>query len=510
MASNSRAEELKTSMDQRFTEIDEVKNGLVTRLETINTERDNLLNTTMMQEVSDAYLAEHFAGYAAFIAGGGTKEDFIKGKDADGRYNISMDQKLAIIAEHKNTSQIYTGADKFSADLSDSQKIKAERKKRYKEDADNLLADYRKILDENERLIGTLEQDIATKKNKIAEAETALTELIKTGSGEFRVQGVGGSSTQTKTNDDVMKQVEMLKKNISTWKSEVRKQEKELEQVRELHNKYVAEFAKRKNEIVTLLEKGKIFSGAEQQGTNDAQEKTENANGATSLTTTKTIDAPKQLAKSMLEDFYTRTPDQQKTILAQCGSKDILNAARHLGVVERRKLARVLESRVDELDGNLSFTGKNGVTVNVTKAQLMKGAAKDGLTEDQLKVISEEISEFNKNFQSKSLDEIKAFEDKIQYVRYACYMQETGWFRNITKHFDFLNKRNFKINELSKTLAHYATIKNERERNQVAQLNKWRKTLKLNPVNDLAITNPRELDRTGQDPIFRQDYHQDR
>ena len=237
MARNSRAEELKTSMDQRFTEIDEVKNGLVTRLETINTERDNLLNTTMMQEVSDAYLAEHFAGYAAFIAGGGTKEDFIKGKDADGRYNISMDQKLAIIAEHKNTSQIYTGADKFSADLSDSQKIKAERKKRYKEDADNLLADYRKILDENERLIGKLEQDIVTKKNKIAEAETALTELIKTGSGEFRVQGVGGSSTQTKTNNDVKEQVEMLKKNISTWKSEVRKQEKEMEKVREQNKK---------------------------------------------------------------------------------------------------------------------------------------------------------------------------------------------------------------------------------------------------------------------------------
>ena len=37
MARNSRAEELKTSMNQRFTEIDEVKNGLVTRLETINT-----------------------------------------------------------------------------------------------------------------------------------------------------------------------------------------------------------------------------------------------------------------------------------------------------------------------------------------------------------------------------------------------------------------------------------------------------------------------------------------
>ena len=42
-----------------------------------------------MQEVSDAYLAEHFAGYAAFIAGGGTKEDFIKAKDADGNYRCA-------------------------------------------------------------------------------------------------------------------------------------------------------------------------------------------------------------------------------------------------------------------------------------------------------------------------------------------------------------------------------------------------------------------------------------
>ena len=508
MASNTkRAEELKTRMNQRFKEIDKVKKELVTRLGTINKERDDLLNTTMMQEVSDAYLTEHFPEYASFVAGGGTKEDFIKGKDADGRYHISMDQKLAIIAEHKNTSQIYTGADKFSADLSDTQKIKAERKKRYKEDADHLLADYKKILEENERLIGTLEQDIVTKKNKIAEAETALTELIKTGSGEFRVQGVGGSSTQTKSNDDVKEQVEMLKKNISTWKAEVRKQEKELEQVRELHNKYVAEFAKRKNEVVSLLEAGKIFSGSEQQGTNEEQEKNNTELGNTSLPSTKTIDNPKALAKSMLLDFYDRTPEQQKTILAQCGSKDILNAARHLGVVERRKFARVLEARIEELDTrNLTFTGKDGNSVNIGKKRMLYG----DFTDEQLKAISEEISEFNKNFQSKSLDEIKAFEDKIQYVRYACYMQETGWFRNITKHFDFLNKRKFKINELSKTLAHYATIKNERERNQVAQLNKWRKTLKLNPVNDLAITNPRELDRTGQDPIFRQDYHQDR
>ncbi len=484
-------------------------------VESINQARDDLLNTTMMQEMknADAYLEKRYgAQYTSFVPNDPAKkaEEFIKGKDATGKYNVSIDDKLEIIAEHRNNAQIIGGSDKFSADLADTQKIKADAKKRYREAANELIDDYQKLVDENSRLIEKLEKDIIQQKAKI-DAEQSRVIL---GPGENTIMGANGNMKVAKrTEADVNKDEADRSTRVTQLQSELAVLEAALRKAKDNHNLYVREFAVRKNEIEAMLAKAKIFSGAEQQ---QAEEKSEAADEKDkAITASGEKPNLRAIAKHMLTDFFDRSPEEQEVILAQCGSRDLLNATKHLGAVDRRRLARVLEERLEGMNGSLTFTDRNGNTATVDKDKLYGNAGRGSrkkmrLTKDELRIVNDEISAFYDKLDKKSPLEINEFEDKIKFLRYAAYMKETGWFRNITRRFDAFRRgsTNYQIDELSKRLGRYATLKNEREVNKDNQVDKWRKTLKLNPKSEYSKTNPRELDRGGVDPLLRQDYKQ--
>ena len=484
-------------------------------VDSINHARDELLNKTMIQEMdrdADAYLRRRYGTrYISFIPSDPTKkvEEFIKSKDSTGKYYVSMDDKLDIIGEHRNNKQLLGGSDKFSADLADTQKIKADAKRRYRETADGIIEDYQKLVDENLKLISTIEKDIADKKAQISAEESRKID----GPGENTVMGANGTvKIAKKTQEEYDAEKVEKDAKIADLKAELARLEAQLQTLKDNHNLYVREFAIRKNEIEAMLAKAKIFSGAEQQPTD---EKSEGKEENTTVMTTTGNNSLKDIAKSMMKDFFDRSPEEQKLILEQCGSRDLLNAAKHLGVFDRRKLARVLEERLDEMNGSITFTDRNGHTATMDHDKLFGNAGRGSkkkirLTKDELRIVNDEISAFYEQLDNKTPQEISEFEDKIKYLRYATYMQETGWFRNITRRFDAFRRgsTNYQVGELSRRLGRYASLKNEREINQENQVNKWRKTLKLDPKSDYSKTNPRALNRTGEDSLLRQDYVQ--
>lgn len=484
-------------------EFDTVTGRLTTNLQTnidnLNKARDELLNNMMLQAGVDATLltGRYGAAYNSFnpIDSAKKVEEFIAAKDASGRYYISMDEKLAIIAERTNNDQIFSGSDKFSADLSDTQKIKAENKKTYRAQAEEIERHLESVVAQNQKLIGQLEENIEKYRAQLATLEAK----IIAGPGKTSTMGANGTViTAERTDADVQKEQQQKDEDIKALKETIEEEVKKLNRLRDEHNLYVAECSKRKNELNEMLNKGKIFSNSEQEGARTEESKSAEILPAVG---SKTVKTEKDLAKSMLRDFYNRSPEEQNVILERCGSKDLLNAALKAGIRERRKLARVLKARMEDLTVDVTVG-----STTVTKEELQ---GRRGLARDTVKDLQKEIADFNNAFDSKTPEEIKEFEKQIQYIRFASYLQETRWFRPLTRIFDGFNKKNYRTFELSKTLARYATIKNERERNQLARLNKWRKTLKLNPVNEIAVTNPRALDRTGTNDINRQDYTQE-
>lgn len=536
-----------------FKAVDNTKKIIKKNLATINDKRDETLNKEMMK-VSDEYLKRRYGQRYEEFLGEGSDEEKNERRKEFVKTEINMSEKLIIISQHRNNMQIETGDDKFSADLSEAQKIKTERKQRYKKDAADLYADYKKILDDNEVLIERFQKEIDDLQANISNARQSLIQLNSEGASKLDINSVGGSQTKTKTTEDVEKSIKNIEENIKNWEKQMNEKLAVLGKIKTLQQKYGNKLKARENEINTLLEEGKIFNGQE-----PILETKESEKASNKMTTTENnLSNPKYIAKAMLEDFYrARTPQQRRMILAQCGSKDFLYALEHAGMINKMRIKATLKDEIDNMEDDklVIQPAPNGVTVGNIKNLLRANSAqqklkigkvsitreemqalivgkdddtqldlgefeisisketlknmfsrKNSISDKQILAMKDEVEDFIKNIGSKNMDEIMEFEDKIQYLRYASFLQETGFMRRFTRFFDFMNPKRRKVFEIENTLAEYASEKDKREKNALQQENKWRKTLKIPARSDISMINPEALDRTGKDKLLNQDY----
>ena len=91
---------------------------------------------------------------------GGTREEFIDRE-------LSLEQKLEILADYNINRQILEGNNGIEVKLSDISKRKKDAKEQFKKESLELLEMYQAILDENKSRINELEEDIKTIKNKL-------------------------------------------------------------------------------------------------------------------------------------------------------------------------------------------------------------------------------------------------------------------------------------------------------------------------------------------------------
>ena len=484
MAMSKKSKQVAGELKNIFEEIDgSSKRELFTRVSEINKERDDEINKTAIDLVSEQYLRDHF-GYVGITPA--DKEAFVK--------QLSLEQKLEIIGEYTNERQIFEGNQGILVKLQDIAKRKAENKLRYKQEALEVIQMYEKALIENRTKIQTLEADIERTKANIASAEAKLQEII--GKDDEALAYAGRQSTKF----DKDKAIAAMKENIETLKTKLSEQERLLGELKGIQAKFEVEFNKRKSEIETELQAQNIFvydrKGKEAQvdnpqeeiKTNNQEENEETKDNTGGSATNKIGD--KAIAKVMMDDFFNLSPEDQRKLLDRMDNQGILDMARKLGQVNRARLNVILNARLDELqEDRITFDGEE-----ISKEELRDMKHMDP---NKLRAIRRELDEFNKDFSRKSIDEIEEFEAKLQYVRVGALLAETGAFRGIGRFWDEIkNGRNGNsIFELSKSFARYAKIKGERTEEKEGWKDSLRIAIGRKPMNDLAKDGSIRLNR---------------
>lgn len=405
---------------------------------------------------------------------GGTREEFIDRE-------LSLEQKLEILADYNINRQILEGNNGIEVKLSDISKRKKDAKEQFKEEALGLLEMYQAILDENKSRINKIKEDIKTDKEKIKTAENKLLEI--TAKGE-----------ESKDTQD----------SISSLKKAVSKKESELENLRKVQKKYEIELKNRRTEIETFLKAQNIYAFDRNIGENNTknEDETKEKTEQRTVTPTSTVSKPKDVAKSMFNDFMGSSPERQRKLLRQGGNEDILKMTRRLGLADRRNLKTILEQRLYELkQEEITFTADDGTQQDIRKEEFQ--SMKD-MSEDKLKAMREELDRFNQEFSKKSIDEIDKFEAKLDYIRIATLLHEVkNPFRRIKSFISRYSKMDNTIYELAKSSARYATLKEERTTRKEAFLDRLRANVGRAPMDEYTKSSERPLDRTGADEFTR-------
>lgn len=475
----------KSELARDFASVQSSEAQLKGNVEKINEARDNLINDTAINVITEEYLNSHYGStYTDFINDGHTKEEFIREK-------ISLDSKIEIIAKYTNNDRIFGGENGFEAKLRDTQIIKKQRKQRYAQRGREILREYKEALDRNQERINKLEQEIAEIKANIKSAREKIRDIAATQDEQINRQNQKAVFDKKGSKEIIEEQIAQLQGELSTKQAE-------LAEFKELQAKFRAEFVKRKDELTAFLEEEKIFiaeeAGQAQTGTQQGEDEKQNGagfgigNGGNDKPATS-----HEVSVSMLEDFIDRSPEEQRLLLEQCGSKDLLNMARKLDPVHRMKFNSALKRRLEELPETEITFG----TETIAKQDLLQGK----LEKSQIDAIRKELDEFNADLSHKSPEDIQEFEERLKYIRAVCLLNETGAFRRF---FNMIrgNNRNH-IHDLSSSIARYGNIKDKLVTAQESWVDTIRVTIGRSPKNAINKSTTRALDRTGTDPLMR-------
>ncbi len=478
------ARKAKSELERDFESIQGSEGQLKENVEKINKARDELINNTAKKVITETYLnSQYGSAYTDFINSGGTKDEFIEQK-------MSLDTKIEVIAKYTNNDRIFGGENGFEAKLRDTQIIKKQRKQRYAQRGREILREYKEALDRNQARINKLEQEINEIKDNIKSAREKIRDIAATQDEQINRQN-------QKAVFDKQGSKQIIEEQIAELQAELATKQTELKEYKELQAKFRAEFVKRKDELTAFLEEEKIFiaeeTGQTQTGTAQEENEKQNNEGIGIGGGSEKPMSTHAVAVSMLEDFIDRSPEEQRLLLEQCGSKDLLNMARKLDPINRVKFNSAIKRRLEELpEDSVEFGGRT-----IEKRHLLDGI----LEKEQIDAIRKELDEFNANIAKKTPEQIQAFEEKLKYIRAVCLLNETGAIKRFVNMIRG-NNRNY-IHDLSSSIAHYGDIKDKLVTNQENWIDTIRVTIGRTPKNPINKSTTKKLDRTKTDPLMR-------
>lgn len=474
-----------SELERDFSSIKRSSKSLEGQVKAINTDRDKLINDTALDVITENYLRTHYGSkYDDYITSGGTREDFILSI-------MSLDAKIDAVSQYTNIDRIFGGENGFEAKLRDTQKIKAERKQRYAKRGREILREYKEALDRNQERIEKLEQEIEEIKQRIKTAEEKKLEAALKDDETINRQG-------SKATYDKAGSISRIEAQIAELEGKLASKETELKGFKELQAKFRAEFVKRRDELTAFLEEEKIFISDDITRVDADSSNTQEQSQETIVNGGNIGDKPLSnhaISTSMLKDFIDRSPEEQKLLLEQCGSKDILNMARKLDPVSRRRLNTTLRRRLNEMEETSVIFD----TETISKNDLLSGR----LTEQQCKAVQKEIDDFNKNITQKTPEEIQEFESRLKYIRMACLLRERGGLLRFAQ--QILNSKvEGHMHDLSSSIARYGFIKDKLVRGQEDWVDSIRVAIGRSPKNSITRTETRKLDRTNSNPLERE------
>lgn len=465
----------------RFADIDATKTDVALQTSNVSNERKEFLEDETIKVVTNDYLKRHFPTYT-----GSTQaeiETFVRTK-------LTPEQQIAILAEFGINAKL-RGENAIESRLQKVQDRRSDKRAEVKEMSQQLLADYKKALDDNTERINKVEASIAKLEAQLEKEKSRLGEMnLKDDSTAGTMARPGG----TYNREDAVKKQKAL---ISQIEKNIENKKRELAGLQKIQSAFEKEFAKRKTEIREFLRKENLYLNdndkVEDKEKGDSEEeqkeKDESKSGSQGNANTK-----KDITKSMLLDFMDAPVERQRTLLRELGSEDIWKMTKNLSGFDRTRLRNILNQRLEErIDATTDATVKfKGIDIDKKKFKDMRE-----MDEAELKAIRKEIDDFRNNYSHKTVDEIEDFEAKMDFVRLGTLIRETnrGFIR---KFFGQLSRKETALSELGKSAYDYAERRGQIKSKKDDFHDSLRVIMKWDKVDEMERSGRQQLDKTGR------------
>ena len=287
-----------------------------------------------------------------------------------------------IIARYSVIERGEHGITGFDKDLEDAYEIKSSKKTSQKARANEVIATYKKVLEDNQKEIDKLKAELEKK-------EAAYTKLEEDVAAAYKV------AVRDESPDSVAlrkKFIDEAPQKLADMKTEIDDLKTKIEGFEKIQAKYEAKI----KDAITKFEdefkeKCNVDVGSYSKDKTDSQ--TADNTATTSFSTNRinaminTNDTDKQIARKMLDDIRNMDQKDMINLINQYGYEDLLVMAQNLGPFNRKELRTILKSAFDA-------RGTNTIHLNgpVDLDQLMKGE----MSATDINKIVKEIEKFIK------------------------------------------------------------------------------------------------------------------
>lgn len=210
--------------------------------------------------------------------------------------------------------------------------------------------------------------------------------------------------------------------------------------------------------------------------------------------------SPKDIARAMMTDFNSLSPEEIMEMVEQTGYGDLLNMSRELGPINRKNFDRVMQNRLNYLKNDLTaeIKDKRGRTKNITISidSLSNLASMD---ETEIKNVQAIMNYYSENYQNMAVHERKKAEEIMNYLKIATLLTESKRGK-LGRFIGRFTENGTRINEIGNSLRRFASERGKRE------ARKWEKNQEIRtrlsfktPIP--STTRKKHIDRSGNNSI---------
>lgn len=382
-----------------------------------------------------------------------------------------------IIARYSVIERGEHGITGFDKDLEDAYELKSSKKTSQKARANEVIATYKKVLEDNQKEIDKLKAELEKK-------EAAYTKLEEDVAAAYKV------AVRDESPDSVAlrkKFIDEAPQKLADMKTEIDDLKTKIEGFEKIQAKYEAKI----KDAITKFEdefkeKCNVDVGSYSKDKTDSQ--TADNTATTSFSTNRinaminTNDTDKQIARKMLDDIRNMDQKDMINLINQYGYEDLLVMAQNLGPINRRELRTILKSAI-EADGiKRTRNGIRRIKIGKDKFNLddlMHGKMKA----DEINKIVKHIEEFTDNIDEMSYEDIQKFQEIVKSINLASLYDMAN--RNVVTR--FLNRFTAEGNALrvlNQKLKKFSNARYERETLAIKTSNDLRSRIGIKEVPD--------------------------
>lgn len=305
------------------------------------------------------------------------------------------------------------------------------------------------------------------------------------------------NGTKLVNTDEAVKENKSRRKDLQ---DEINSMKTELTELKNQQSEYKKQIEKAISDIEESLKSEGIYVGSYASYQKEEEKKQTSQGTVGSSANGNSVDQrkPKDIAKAMMVDFANLSPKQINELISNGGYEDLLNMTKDLGPINRLKLRKSLENRLDDLKGNLKLE-YDGNTVEIDKKDLLN---LKNIDNNKFNAIIEAMNNYTDNFETMHVYERREAEKIMEFLKLSILHTEASTNKS-GRFFRGFSKSSTRITEIGNTLREFAKAKEKREDKKWDKNQELRNLLKVKtPIP--STSTKKVVDRSGTKPINKE------